>query len=142
VNSPATDLAKLLEAHGLGSMGLGTTGPGAGVGIFVGDEPPEPNECITLYSTPGTVQDTLTCEGIDDFRVQVRCRARSYQAAWDMALSVEAVLDKRKDYNVNDGTLTVWYIVIIRRDMVSELGKDGKHRSIMVQNYTGLRQRL
>jgi len=142
VNSPATDLAKLLEAHGLGSMGLGTTGPGAGTGIFVGDEPPEPSESITLYSAGGTVEDTLTCEAIDSFRVQVRCRARSYQAAWDMALSVEAVLDRRKDYSVPDGTLTVWYIVILRREPVAELGRDEKHRSIMVQNYTGLRQRL
>jgi len=143
MNSVATDMAKKLEAEGLGSMGLGTTGPGAGTGIFVGEEPPEPSESYTLYAYGGTTDDGLaTDQTLDYFRLQVRTRARTYQAAWDMALAAEQELNLLKDYSVSDGTATVWYTIVHRLQPATEGGRDEKHRFIFTQNYAGMRQRI
>ncbi len=139
MNSPATDMARYLESKGIGSLGLGTTGPGAGVGIFVGEEPPDPNESITLYAYGGGDDDTLQGAPLDYNRIQVRCRARTYQQAWDIAESVEKVLD-RLTVSIPDGEQVAEYIRILRLAPIAELGKDEKHRQLMVQNFQILRQ--
>ena len=143
MNNIATDMALKLEAEGLGSMGLGTTGPGAGTGIFVGEEPPEPSESYTLYAYGGDVDDGLpTDQVLDRFRLQVRTRARTYKAAWDMAVAAERELNLLKNYSVADGTATVWYIVVHRLQPPTEGGRDEKRRFIFTQNYAGMRQRI
>lgn len=140
MNSPATDLARHLESQGVGSLGLGTIGPGAGTGIFVGEMPPEPSEAVTVYAYAGDADDTLVCAPIDRFRIQIRVRARSYEDAWALAMKVEEELDRLTTLSVPDSTQTVEYVVVNRVGPVSELGKDEKRRTIMSQNYTGIRQ--
>lgn len=139
MNSPATDIARHLESKGIGSLGLGSTSPGAGVGIFVGEEPPEPSEAITLYAYAGEPDDTLQCAPLDNFRVQARCRGRTYETAWDLALQVERALD-RLGMSVQDGQQKVEYLRILRQSPINELGKDEKHRQLMTQNFHVMRQ--
>jgi hypothetical protein len=139
MNSPATDIARYLESKGIGSLGLGSTSPGAGVGIFVGEEPPEPSEAVTLYAYAGEPDDTLQCAPLDNFRVQARCRGRTYEAAWALARQVEVELD-RHGMSVPDGQQTVEYQPILRQGVINELGKDEKHRQLMTQNFLVTRQ--
>jgi hypothetical protein len=139
MNSPATDIARHLESKGIGNLGLGTIGAGAGVGIFVGEEPPEPSEAITLYAYAGDDDDTLQCAPLDRYRVQVRCRARTYESAWALARQVEVELD-RLGFSVPDGLQTVEYLRILRQGVINELGKDEKHRQLMTQNFLVMRQ--
>jgi hypothetical protein len=139
VNSPSYDLAKYLETQGVGSMQLGSIAPDAGPGIFVGEEPPEPSEAVTLYSYGGVADDGLTCEAIDNFRVQVRVRARNYQDAWKLIQKVETELNRLKTLTVPDGALTVYYNTVIRLQPAFEAGFDEKHRFAFTQNYSGIR---
>jgi len=139
VNSPAYDLAKYLETKGVGSLQLGSILPDAGPGIFVGEEPPEPSEAVTLFAYSGEPDDTLQCAPLDRFRIQVRCRGRSYESAWNLAYSVEKTLD-RSGLSVPDGSQTVEYIRILRQSPINELGKDEKHRQLMTQNFLVIRQ--
>jgi len=120
-------------------MGLGTTGPGAGMGIFVAEMPPQPSEAVCLYAYAGDPDDSLGCAKIDYFRIQVRTRARTYEAAWALALQVEQEID-RLQMSVADGSNTVYYVIVNRLGPVSELMKDEDRRTILVQNYTGIRQ--
>lgn len=144
MNSPAYDMAIVLEAAGLGSLDLGTLLPGAGVGLAVGEEPPEPSEMITLYSYGGTAEEgiSLNCSPLDSFRMQVRVRARSYGAAYAMIQQVEDKLNMLKNHSVKDGTRTVWYTVTYRLQPPMENGFDERKRFIFTQNYAGLRQRI
>lgn len=142
MNSAATDLAKRLETEGIGSLGLGTIGPGAGVGIFVGDEPPEPSESVTLYVYLGEPDDTLQGAPLDRCHVQVRCRSRGYEQCWALAQAVEKVLD-RLGFSVPEAAGTgqsCEYLRILRIAPISELGKDEKGRQLMVQDYLVMRQ--
>jgi len=139
VNSPAYDLAKYLEEKGVGSMQLGSILPDAGPGIFVGEEPPEPSESVTLYSYAGTARDGLTCPAIDDFRVQARVRARTYQTAWDLMQKVETALNRVTTLTVPNDSETVYYSVIFRLQPAMEMGYDEKHRFVFSQNFSGVR---
>jgi hypothetical protein len=139
MNSPATDLARYLESKGVGSLGLGSTSPGAGVGIFVAEEPPEPSESVTLYAYAGERDDTLQGAPLDFFRLQVRARARDYASAWTLAALVESFLD-RLAFSLPDGAQSVKYVRILRDAPPSELGKDEKHRQIFTQNFSVMRQ--
>lgn len=144
MNSPADDMALVLDKAGIGSRDLGTLLPGAGVGISIGEEPPEPSEMITLYSYGGTAEEgiSLNCPPLDSFRMQVRTRARTYQDAYNLIQSVEDELNLLVDHQVADGTLTVYYNVVYRLQPPMENGYDERKRFIFTQNYAGLRQRV
>jgi len=140
MNSPATDIARYLESKGLGSLGLGSTSPGAGVGIFVGEEPPEPSESITVYNYGGQDDDTLQGAALDYGRAQVRCRARAYEQAFALAYSVEKELDRLTMSVPEPPGQNVEYIRILRLAPIAELGKDEKRRQLMIQNFSVIRQ--
>jgi hypothetical protein len=140
VNSASYDLAKHLETQGIGSMQLGSISPGAGVGIFVGEEPPEPSESITLYMYGGTAEDGLQNSALDNFRVQVRTRARTYKDAYVLAMKVEKELNRLTTLSVPDDAATIYYQDVYRLQPVTENGFDEKHRFIFTQNFAGLRQ--
>ena len=142
MNSPAADIAELLNSVGIGHIALGSMLPSAGVGVFVGDEPPEPSECITVFGYGGTADEGLTCEEIDNFRIQVRTRARNYADSHKLIKAVEGQLNRLKTYEVPDGSETVSYVVIYRLNIPTELGTDEKKRFIFTQNYAGIRQKL
>jgi len=142
MNSAAYDLAKHLEEKGIGSMQLGSTLPSAGVGIFVGEEPPEPSEAITLYMYGGRALEGLDNSAQDDFRVQIRTRARNYKDAYALAMKVEKEFDRLTTLIVPDVTATVYYQDIYRLTPVTETGFDEKHRFIFTQNFAGLRQSI
>lgn len=144
MNSPADDMALVLDKAGIGSRDLGTLLPGAGVGISIGEEPPEPSEMITLYSYGGTAEEgvSLNCPPLDSFRMQVRCRARTYRDAYNLAQQVEDKLNMLTDHQVPDGAQTVWYSVVYRLQPPTENGYDERKRFIFTQNYAGLRQRI
>jgi hypothetical protein len=120
-------------------MQLGSIAPDAGPGIFVGEEPPEPSEAVTLYSYGGTSWDGLTCSPIDNFRVQVRVRARNYQDAWKLIQKVETELNRLTTLTVPNGVETVYYAEVIRLQPAMEMGYDEKHRFAFTQNFSGVR---
>jgi len=140
MNSAAFDLAKHLEEKGIGSMQLGSTLPSAGVGIFVGEEPPEPSEAITLYMYGGRALEGINDQTLDDFRVQVRTRARNYKDAYALAMKVEKELNRLTTLTVPDDDKIVYYQDVYRLTPVTETGFDEKHRFTFTQNFAGLRQ--
>ena len=68
MNAPSVDIKDILEAES--SLGLTFA-----TNLFVGYEPPTPDECVTIFDTPG-------------FRV----RSNSYTDGWDLIQDITTVL--------------------------------------------------
>lgn len=91
--------------YALVSLGLGVLPPATGWPIYVGQEPPSPDEVLTLYDTTGRDQGRVmysgerqTMEGI-----QVRARSRTHVSGWTKLQAVAIALDK----DIYDATVTI-----------------------------------
>lgn len=90
MNSPALDMKNLLLAA---SPPIGTYGdnPSAsGFSIYIGREPDNPDNTVTLYDTPGDVPNPKWL--LDFPRFQVRVRSKNYATAYGKAEEVKSVL--------------------------------------------------
>ena len=88
MNAPSVDIKDILEAES--SLGLTFA-----TNLFVGYEPPTPDECVTIFDTPGfPTQLTLGGDGDDYFypSVQIRVRSNSYIDGWDLIQDITTVL--------------------------------------------------
>lgn len=59
--------------------------------IYVGQEPPSPDKCITVYDAPG--REPLYSEGIEHPSVQVRVRASTGAGYLDASGKVRGIKD-------------------------------------------------
>jgi hypothetical protein len=88
MNPASEDIKDILEAESSLGLALGTD-------LFIGKEPADPNNCVTIFDTPGLPpQLTLAGKGEDYFypSIQVRVRNTNYLTAYSLADSIRDVL--------------------------------------------------
>ena len=96
MNPASQDIKDMLE--GESSLGLIFA-----TDLFVGKEPPTPDNCVTIFDTPG-YPDILTLEGDGELyspSVQIRVRNTSYLTGWDLANDIRAVLHGKNNETWN-----------------------------------------
>ena len=84
MNAASVDIKDLLVIEGIGVFGEN---------LFVGKEPSQPNECITLYDTTAGEQNPKLA--IDEVSLQVRVRSATYIDGYSKANSVKVALEGR-----------------------------------------------
>jgi hypothetical protein len=134
MNTPSYDIAEILEAYGE-SSGLGLD---YATDLFIGKEPIKPNDCVTIFDTPGFPPYLgLGAEtGYEYPSVQIRVRNTTYTGGWAQAEAIKNVLHGMNHTTVN-GTL---YTVIICSSGPTLLDWDDNGRARFIMNFNAQRQ--
>ena len=130
MNIPSDDLKDILVAASIG-LTFGTN-------LFIGLEPALPNNCVTIYDTPGSKPDsTLSLSGhfltrtenIYNPSIQIKVRNNSYVAAGILINQIKQILHNLTNEDWN-GTL---YLLIQCNQEPFSLGPDvnGKHQWVV-----------
>lgn len=89
MNIPAKDIADLLAAQGSLSLTFATD-------LFIGREPTSPDNCVTIFDTPGMPpQLTLGAKSDAGYyypSIQIRVRNNSYADGWDLINDIKEYL--------------------------------------------------
>lgn len=128
MNPASDDIREMLEAES--SLGLTFA-----VNLFVGKEPAHPDNCVTIFDTPGG-PPSLTLEGkeggIMHFpSVQIRVRDNSYLNGWGLGQEIHEILHGIHG-EVWNGVL---YSIIQSTGAPFLLDWDGKDRARFVCTY-------
>lgn len=104
MNAPAQDISDMLLAE----TSLGLT---FATDLFVGLEPPKPDNCVTIFDTPGFPPQLTLAKGEDYFypSIQIRVRNRTYQAGWSLIQDIRTSLHARGHEVWNGTTYEVIY---------------------------------
>jgi len=127
MNSVAQDIKDMLEAES--SLGLTFA-----TDLFVGREPAEPNDCVTIFDTPGGAPIATLEGGNDNYyysAAQIRVRNTSYTAAWALMNEIRDSLHGRANETWN-GTL---YTVILAANDPFILDWDENQRIRLIVNF-------
>ena len=126
MNAPSVDIKDILVAES--SLGLTFA-----TDLFVGREPAKPDNCVTVFDTPG-FPPMLTLEGSAEFyypSVQIRVRDNSYLNGWDLAQDIIEVLHGLNNETWND-TL---YLLIQCSSGPALLDWDDNNRARFIINF-------
>lgn len=87
MNLPSQDVKDILAA----AISLGLTFK---VNLYIGMEPALPQNCVTIYDTPGMEPTSTLNKGEDIYRpsIQIKVRNVSYEAAGVLINNIKAVL--------------------------------------------------
>jgi hypothetical protein len=121
MNSPALDIANYLEAATVDTL------------VYVNAEPPEPNNCITVYDTGGA--DPMVSREVYSPTVQVRVRNLDSQAAYAKQYQIRDVLTSAKNQIIN----ATDYVAIWQQGDVISIGRDENNRYLLTSNYRIMR---
>jgi hypothetical protein len=103
MNAPSVDIVDMLEAES--SLGLTHL-----VNLFIGREPSEPSNCVTIFDTYGLPpQLNLTSQGYERPTVQIRVRNNSYIDGWTIIENIKNILHGIGNETWNGATYTVIY---------------------------------
>lgn len=99
MNSSAQDIKDMLEADSSLALTFATD-------LFVGKEPPEPDNCVTIFDTPGFPPQLTFTKGENYFypSIQIRVRNRSYQTGWSLIADIRTLLHGR-NHEIWNGTI-------------------------------------
>lgn len=124
MNSPAFDIKDMLAAESALALTYGTD-------LFIGSEPITPDNCVTIYDTPG-LPDQLTMDNAryDYPSVQIRIRDNSYIAGYAVGEEIKTSLHGREHETWNGALYTV--IRVINGPFL--LKYDDNNRAIFVMN--------
>lgn len=122
VNSPAFDMATILDRAGIGTIG---------VDLFVGVEPETPDKCITVYDTGGFSPNPKFLR--DEPTVQFKSRGlpADGKTPADLLQSIRNVLLNSVNKTVGDSL----YIQYREFGGIIDLGADEKNRVMYVTNF-------
>ncbi len=144
MNPVTEDVKDKLVAESLGVFALTND---SDFGIFIGLEPPLPNQCITLYDSgaapPGYSLDEVPPMNSDTF--QVRVRAPTYLLSNKRLLKIDKFLAQIARFDTtgpDSADPTVHYETILRISGPFYLLKDGDDRHIWVANFMAKRQEI
>lgn len=89
MNAPSVDIAAMLEAESSLGLVLGTN-------LFVGGEPADPVDSVTIFDTQGLSPEF----GLDTFNyynpsIQIRVRDSKYVDGWDLINAIKIALHGR-----------------------------------------------
>ena len=103
MNAPSEDIKDMLVAES--SLGLTFA-----TNLFIGREPPEPDDCVTVFDTPG-FPPLLTLNSVGYYypSIQIRVRTAAYMSGWDMAEAIRTVLHGKANETWNTTLYTVIY---------------------------------
>lgn len=126
MNAASVDIKDMLEAD----SGLALT---FATDLFIGKEPPEPDNCVTIFDTPGFPPQLTFAKGENYYfpSVQIRVRNREYLEGWDLANDIKIYLHGRAQETWN-GTL---YSVIYASSEVALFDWDEKLRVRFIVNF-------
>ena len=127
MNAPSVDIKDMLEA--VSALGLTFA-----TNLFIGKEPPMPNNCVTVFDTPGFPPQATLGIGDDDYyypSVQIRVRNNDYLTGWALIQSILTSLHGRAQETWN-GTL---YSVILCSSGPVPLGWDENERIWFIINF-------
>jgi hypothetical protein len=96
MNVPALDIKDILEAESSLALTFATD-------LFVGKEPPNPNNSVTIFDTPGRRPMLGISTGNDYFfpSVQVRVRNEDYTTGWNLINDIKEKLHGRANETWN-----------------------------------------
>lgn len=126
MNSTAQDIKDMLEAQS--SLALTFN-----VNLFVGKEPPEPDNAVTIFDTGGP-QPELTFNRNEIYQrpaIQIKVRDNDYEVGWPLINDIRNVLHGR-GHEVWNGTT---YELIQCRAEPTFLGWDDNNRPWFTVNF-------
>lgn len=125
MNAPSVDLKDHLESAGLGLVFI--------TNLFVGEEPDSPDNCVTIFDTPGFGRQMTMQKGEEYHRpsVQIRVRNNGYQAAYSILADIVTELHALNHQTIN-GTI---YEVIKCVTEPAPFGKDENGRHWWIANF-------
>lgn len=130
MNSPAKDIAKYLG----GQSGLGAYAGSADFGVFVGLEPNEPKNCVTIYDLggPGDLDEDQDYKWVE-FQVRVRCEA--YSTGYDKHKIIRDLLVLPASVTCETSTFSG---VVMTADAAG-IGRTENNQHVLTATYRGLR---
>lgn len=136
MNPVTVDMKDILVAEGIGEWGVTKETVWC---IFIGKEPDNPTNTITLYITPGVVQKQYNDNRhFYNSTFQVRVRSVDYELAYKKTMECFEALDRIGSFVVDSNVL---YNNVIMEDEPTPLQKDSQGRTIFVINGTAFRRK-
>jgi len=104
--------------------------------LFIGYEPPMPNNVVTIFDTPGRKPQLnyATREGVENYyypSIQIRVRNLDYTDGWDLAKSIMDKLHGRSGDTVN----STYYELFDCMTEPTLLDWDQKKRARFIMNF-------
>lgn len=127
------DIVDVLEIFNVGTFGT-SAGASSGWPIFIGSEPEQPNDCITLYDTPGEPPNPKWL--LDFPRFMARVRSHSYEQGFAKAGELKGALLGLPSQDINGIRYVGIYVVMD----TYFLQADDKGRSIFVNTWRVIRE--
>lgn len=112
MNPPAEDIKDYIVAE---------TSYVFGEDLFIGTQPDKPDQCLTLYDSPGL--DTDDKFAIEKVGIQFRSRAQSYQLAYSICHDMKLLLEGLKEDVVLNGSRYFGFYVT---SQPTDLGRDAE----------------
>jgi len=99
MNPCSVDIKDMLESES--SLGLTFAS-----NLFIGREPTSPDNCVTIFDTPGGAPQQTYVQGEDYYypSVQIRVRNNDYLTGWDLINDIKMLLHNKSQETWN-GTL-------------------------------------
>lgn len=140
MNPASKDICTILEEYGIDSSSdSGDLGLVFAENLFVGREPPAPDNCVIVFDIPGDAE-MLTLDGQKGYyfpSVQVRVRNRNYMDGWKLIQDICNVLHGLHNVVV-DGTA---YDLIRAVDSPFLFDWDQNHRARFVADFNIYRKK-
>jgi len=126
MNPTSVDICAMLEAES--SLGLVFA-----ENLFVGSEPAEPDDVVTVYDTPGRAPQVTSKYGENYFypSVQIRVRSNRYLDGWELINKIKLVLHNRPQQTWNS---TLYSSIVCTGDPFL-LEWDENRRACFVANF-------
>lgn len=126
MNAPSIDIKDLIEAESSLALTFATD-------VFVGSEPASPENCVTIFDTPGFPPQLTFKKGENYFypSIQIRVRNKIYIGGWALINEIKEFLHGRGPETIN-GTL---YTAMICSGEPALLDWDDNERARFVVNF-------
>lgn len=125
MNPVSVDIATLLVNGGLGTLGQD---------IFIGTEPADVRECLTIYDTGGANQNPKFA--LDEATFQVRCKSANYLTGYEQLSQVKFIVEGRQPEVINDTK----YLGFWTTSNIVFMARDGRCNFIWVVNFRVTRE--
>lgn len=108
MNPVSVDMVDYLESYG-DSSGFSLSLAYA-KNLFIGTEPKDPIDCVTIYDTSGFAPDlNLTTQGYEKPSIQIRVRNKKYTTAMSLAEEIKNALHGQSQVTLNGTLYSVIY---------------------------------
>jgi hypothetical protein len=106
-----------------------------GTDLFIGKEPKSPDDCLTIYDTGGSAQNSVIA--FDESTVQIRARGKDYQSTWQRLNTARLALQSAPLQPASDGATIIG---IWASSSIMFLAIDSLDRNIFTLNFRVIRE--